>query len=134
MSWSIRIFFGLLLLMMLWLLMKPPQHPPKQMSTYSKTVSSGQTAAPTITVYQSQGHHGEAHFSDDQRQGRPRVVDQGAGTTFHARYGGAVPQTASVSYDQPARDPIDHLRQQNAELQRVAQEIRRQQIERAVSE
>ncbi|MEY2862425.1 MAG: hypothetical protein RLY58_132 [Pseudomonadota bacterium] len=136
MSWSIRIFFGGILLLLLWVLMTPPQHLPKQAAAYSKTLSSGQMAAPKITVYQSQGHHGEAHFSDDPLHGRPRVVDQGAGTTFHTRYGGAVPQTASVSYRSSSStlDPIGRFQQQQVQGQQAMQEIRRQQVERAVGE
>jgi hypothetical protein len=128
MSWSIRALFGLSLLMMLWVLVKPPQRLPQQ----AHDVATEQTNAQKITVYQSSGSHGEAHFSDDATRGRARVVDLAKGTTFHSTYGGKVPQTASVSYDTASLDPIERLRQQNMQLQQAAQDIHRQQMDRVI--
>lgn len=114
--------------MMLWMLVKPPKQLPQQ----AHHATTPQVSTQKITVYQSSGAHGEAHFSDDATRGRARVVDHANGTTFHSTYGGAVPKTASVSYETDALDPIGRLRQQNVQLQQAAQEIRRQQIDQVV--
>lgn len=126
MSWSVRIFAAVLLLSLLWLLFYPPHHqvipsnttaaaPPSAIVTEANA-SAPASAMARVTVYQSSGQHGEAHFTDRMGQGRPRVVDHANGTTFSSNYGGEVPETASATYD-AITDPVRALREESLEKQ-----------------
>jgi hypothetical protein len=124
MSWSVRIFAAVLLLSLLWLLFYPPHHqvaPSATAAHPAAIVTEANASAPAsatarVTVYQSSGQHGEAHFTDRIGQGRPRIVDHANGTTFSSTYGGKPPETASVTYD-AITDPVRALREENVEKQ-----------------
>lgn len=132
--WLPRLVAAVLLLCASWWLLKPapPSVAPVHGAAASKRIETVIKTAPKITVYQSNGLHGEPKFSDDHTHGQARVVDQGTGTTFHSTYQHAVPKTASVTYDAPPQDPIDHLRQQSQRMQQAAQQMRDQQMDRAM--
>lgn len=79
-----------------------------------------------ITVYQSQGHKGEAFFSDRQNMARTahaRVVDNAKGTTTHTDVPKKEEKTSVLNFDE-----------ENARFQKQAQMIQQARIERAIGE
>ena len=80
-----------------------------------------------ITVYQSQGHKGEAIFSDRQNlahSAQVRVVDNAKGTTIHTD----VPKKEEKS------SSMLNFNEENARFQKQAQEIQQARMERAIGE
>lgn len=115
MSWGIRIFAVMILLMLLWLLLRPPtrlapvSHPPAStVQSTAPTVSSLNASAPVrVTVYQDTSN-GVSSFSDRRDRGQPHVIDHSKGNTYQSTYRGEVPNTASASYSlaEPMHDPL----------------------------
>lgn len=80
-----------------------------------------------ITVYQSQGHKGEAVFSDRQNSAnsaRTRIVDNAKGTTMHM--------------DVPKKDekssPMLNFSEDNARFQQQARVVQQARMERMIEE
>jgi uncharacterized protein YxeA len=80
-----------------------------------------------ITVYESQGHKGEAVFSDRQNMAhtaRTRVVDNAKGTTTHTDVPKKKEKTSSI---------LD-FNEENARFQQQAQALQQARMERAIGE
>jgi uncharacterized protein YxeA len=80
-----------------------------------------------VTVYQSQGHKGEAVFSDRQNMAhtaRTRVVDNAKGTTTHMDVPKKEEKTSSVL----------NFSEDNARFQAQAQAVQQARVERVIGE
>jgi hypothetical protein len=80
-----------------------------------------------VTVYQSQGHKGEAFFSDRQNMAhtaRTRVVDNAKGTTTHIDVPMKEEKTSSVL----------NFSEDNARFQVQARAVQQARVERAIGE
>lgn len=144
MSWGIRIFAVMILLMLLWLLLRPPtrlppvSHPPAStVQITAPTVSSLNTTAPVrVTVYQQQDAAGVPSFSDRVDRGQPHVIDHAKGNTYQSTYHGTVPVTASLSYTppEPTGHLIQQLKQDNQRFQQQVQHGKQQRMQQAIGQ
>jgi uncharacterized protein YxeA len=80
-----------------------------------------------ITVYQSQGHKGEAVFLDRQNMAhtaRTRVVDNAKGTTTHF----------DVPKEEEKASPLLNFSEENARFQAQARTVQQARMEKAIGE
>jgi hypothetical protein len=114
-------------------------HRAETLDDVKRTVTPVPPPPKKITVYQSVGPKGEAVFSDarnDKGQGKPVVVDNSKGNTFHSPHKPEADDSDHLVHGHYGKgnDPIAKMQREQLQSQQQGHDLKQAQMERVIGE